>query len=217
MANLDEVVVGEAFLFDVEARFRKASMDYHKKQEILLRFFHLQNKFNMLPLVVERIKDEIKFLKATMMNTKRYFHFLIDLEAYFYLLISTLDILAKLTPHFYSEWEGDKNTRRYFSHQKDFFRQNPDKDPEYARYLNNGMEWFEKAKTHRNQLTHNGALIIFPSSNKKYYFGTKRNKKGFIPNEEVQNCIEKTYEGFCNFLLYYNSHFGIKLIGHDIC
>ena len=157
-------------------------MEFYTKQDYLLRFFHLQDKFNMLQLIVERIKNEIKFLKPTKMNTRCYFYFLIDLEAYFYFLISTLDILAKLTPNFYSEWEGDKDTRRYFSHQREFFRQNPEKDPEYARYLNNKMEWFEKAKTHRNELTHNGALNVFPSSDNKYYFGTKRNEKGSIPN-----------------------------------
>ena len=208
MSDLDEVVTGRAFLFDVEEKFRQASMEHYTKQNQLLRLWHLQDKFDMLPLVVERIKNEISFLKATTMNTKRYFHFLIDLEAYFYLLISTLDILAKLTPNFYSEWEGDKDTRRYFSHQREFFIQNPEIDPEYARYLKDNMEWFEKVRGHRNELTHNGALIVFSSSNKKFYFGTKRNEKGFIPSEEVKTCITDTFQGFCNFLIYYNSHFG---------
>ena len=210
MSDLDEVVTGRAFLFDVEERFRQAPIEHYTKQDYLLRFLHLQNKFNMLQLIVERIENAVKFRELARMNNKLYFRFLIDLEAYFYLLISTLDILAELTPNFYSEWEGNKNTRQYFSRQREFFIQNPEKDPEYAIYVRDNMEWFEKVRGHRNELTHNGALIIFPTSKKKFYFGTKRNEKGFIPNEEVETCIVETFQGFCNFLIYYNSHFGAK-------
>jgi len=210
MSDLDEGVSVRAFLFDVEKGFRQAPMEHYTKQDCLLRFFHLHHKFGMLQLIVERTKHEINFLKPTKMNTKLYFYFLIDLEAYFYVLISTFDIIAKLTPYFYSEWEGDKDTKRYFSHQIEFFKKNPMKDPKYTEYLNDNMKWFEKVREHRNELTHNGALYIFPTSKKKFYFGTKRNEKGFIPNEEVENCIAETFQGFCNFLIYYNSHFGAK-------
>ena len=209
MSGLDEVVTGRAFLFDLEGKFLQAPMEHYTQQDCLLRFYHLSEKFNMLQLIVERIKTEIKFLKSTKSNTKRYYYFLIDLEAYFYLLTSALDILAKLTPHFYSEWKGKSRTRKYFSSQIEFFKENPIKDPEYTRYLNENMGWFEKVRGHRNELTHNGALNIFFSSN-KLYFGTKRNKKRGIPTEEVETCIAETSQGFCDFLIYYNSHFGAK-------
>jgi len=209
MSDLDEDVAGRPFLFDVNERFRQASMKYRTQQEFLLRFLHLQDKFNMLQLVVERIRNEIQFIRPQKMYTKRYFHFLIYLEAYFYFLISSLDILAKLTPPFYPEWKGDRDTRRYFSHQRAFFIEYPEKDHEFARYLQNNTTWFDKVIKHRNELTHNGALIIFPSSTKSFYFGTKRNEKGFIPNEEIEACIVETFKGFCDFLTYYNSHFGI--------
>ena len=209
MSDLDEKVIGRAFLFNVEGKFLQAPMEHYTKQTILLRFFHLQQKFDMLQLIVKRIKNEIKFLEPTKQNTKRFFNFLIDLEAYFYLLTSTLDILTKLTPHFYSEWKGKNRTRKYFSSQIKFFKENPMKDPEYTRYLNENMGWFEKVRKHRNELTHNGALNIFFSSN-KLYFGTKRNKKKGITTEEVKTCIDETFQGFCKFLIYYNSHFGAK-------
>lgn len=67
-----------------------------------------------------------------------------------------------------------------------------------------------ESEGHRNELTHNGALIIFPTSKKKFYFGTKRNEKGSIPNEEVETCIAETVQGFYDFLIFYNSHFGTK-------
>ena len=86
---LPEKVIGRAFLFNVEGNFLQAPMEHYTKQTILLRFFHLQQKFDMLQLIVKRIKNEIKFLEPTKQNTKRYFNFLIDLEAYFYLLTST--------------------------------------------------------------------------------------------------------------------------------
>lgn len=210
MSDLNEIVMGRAYLFDVHLKFAKALSDHHLEQEYLLRFFNLQNKFTMLQLIVEKIKNAVKSPELAKKNNRLYYYFLTDLEAYFYLLISTLDILAKLTPHFYSKWEGDKDTRRYFSHQREFFRQNPRKDPKYARYLKDNMEWFKKVRGHRNELTHNGALIIFPASKKKFYFGTKRNEKGFIPNEEVETCIGETFQGFCDFLIFYNSHFGDK-------
>ena len=209
MSDLDEVVTGRAFLFDVEGKFLQAPMEHYTKQDCLLRFFHLSEKFNMLQLIVERIKTEIKFLKPTKRNTKRYYYFLIDLEAYFYLLMSTLDIMAKLTPYFYSESRRNKIPRKYFSSQIQFFKENPMKEPEYTKYLNDNMKWFEKVREHRNELTHNGALNIFFSSN-KLYFGTKRNKKRGIPTEEVETCIDETFQGFCDFLIYYNSHFGAK-------
>lgn len=202
--------MGRAFLFKVQERFSQAPMKHSMQKECSLRFWHLQDKFNMLELIVGRIKNAVKSPELAKMNNRLYYYFLTDLEAYFYLLISTLDILAKLTPHFYSKWKGTKNTRRYFSHQREFFRKNPKKDQKYAKYLEDNMKWFEKARGHRNELTHNGALIIFPTSKKKFYFGTKRNKKGGIPNEEVETCIAETFQGFCDFLTFYNSHFGAK-------
>jgi len=208
MSDLDEDgFVGRAYLFDVEERFRQASMEYRTQQEFLLRFLHLQDKFNMLQLVVERIRNEIKFIRPLKMGTKRYFDFLIYLEAYFYFLISSLDILAKLTPRFYPELKGE--AKRYFSHQKAFFIKHPEKDQEFARYLENNTKWFDTVIKHRRELTHNGALIIFPSSTKSFYFGTIRNEKGFIPNEEIEAFVVETYKGFCDFLVYYNSHFGV--------
>ncbi len=211
MSDLDEVVKGRAFLFDIEEKFMQAPMEHYDQQDYLLRFWHLQDKFNMLQLIVEIIKNAVKSHKLAKMNNKLYFYFLIDLEAYFYLLVSTLDVLAKLTPNFYSEWKGDKRTQQYFSHQRKFFmqEQNSKKDPEYTTYLEDNMKWFKKVKGHRNELTHNGALIIFTRL-KKFYFGTKRNEKGFIPNEEVETCIAETFQGFCDFLIFYNSHFGTK-------
>lgn len=102
----------------------------------------------MLQLIVERIRNTVKSPKLARMNNKLYFYFLIDLEVYFYLLVSTLDILAKLTPNFYSEWEGNKNTMQYFSHQRKLFmqKQNSKKDPEYTTYLEDNMNWYEKVK-----------------------------------------------------------------------
>jgi hypothetical protein len=213
MSDLDKEVNGwRASLFDVEERFRQASIEYHTQQKFLLRFWHLQDKFNMLQLIVERIRDELKLMLPQKKNTKRYFHFLIYLEAYFYFLVSSLDILAKLAPCFYSKWEGNEESKKYFSHQRDFFKKHPEKDQEFARYLDTNMGWFDKVRLHRNELTHNGALFIFPTSTKKFYFGTIRNKKGFIPNEEVEACIVETFKGFCGFLIYYNSHFGAKTL-----
>ena len=74
------------------------------------------------------------------------------------------------------------------------------------------LDWFEKDKKHRNELTHNGALIMFPSSNNKWFFGTHRNDKGFIPNYEIKQYITDSHTGFINFLLYYNSHFAKRMI-----
>jgi hypothetical protein len=162
--------------------------------------------------MVERLRDDLEVLQPQTVTTKRYFHFLIYLEAYFYLLVSSLDILAKLTPCFYSNWEGKSDSKIYFSHQRNFFKDHQGKDTQFAAYLDTNMGWFDKVKLHRNELTHNSALIIFITSTNKFNFGTERNKKGFIPNEEVGAFIVETFKGFCDFLVFYNSHFGAKTL-----
>lgn len=224
MSDQEEIGYRKKFLFNIEFKFHQATKDmkHDLMQDYLFRFEYLSNKFDMLFLIVERILN-VDYTKAKNMKTKTYFNFLIDLEAYFYLIVSTLDILAKITPYFYSEWIGKKETKRYFSHQIKFLKENPNIDDEYAKYLNNNMEWFCKVRKHRNELTHRGALIIFPTSKNDFFFGTKREKKEFVPNGEelevtqtyilnfeVKSFINETFQEFLNFLKYYNSYFANK-------
>ena len=69
-------------------------------------------------------------------------------------------------------------------------QRNSNKDEEYSKYLSNNLEWFCQVRKHRNELTHSGALFIFPRSKNEFFFGTKREKKEFVPNGEELEVLE---------------------------
>jgi len=199
---------GKAYLSNVEEKFRQATMEWHEKQDCLLRFMNLQNKINMLDILIRRILRHYDDIDPLDQNTVIFYKFLIDLESYFYLLTSVLDILAKITPYFYPSLGKKKTGYHNFTNELRYFKEQNSKN-EYAEYLENNMHWYEEVKKHRNELTHSGALIMFPSSNNKWYFGTYRENKS-IPNQEVKNFITDSYTNYIKFLIFYNKFFGAR-------
>jgi len=223
------------FLIDVWKKFSCAPLDYYVKNEGTLRLFQLGIKFAMLQVTVEEIKETIhsRFSTLVQQNNRTFYGFLADLEIYFYLIQSSLDMIARFTCHFYPEshWKEikkdkkkrkeevtNKKAKENFTAQIAFIKRNAENDPEYARYLAENLKWFEKAHKHRNELAHNCALTIFFSRDNvekrdKIYFGTKLGGAHPRPeHEEVVKVIEETYQGFNDFIEYYNSFFSNKNI-----
>lgn len=218
MSSSDESIPLRIFLDDIKTNLRKASLDSKGANEASFRLFQLYLKIGMLQVLTESIGRQIQLHTSSLakQNNRRYYTFLAELEAYFYLIMSSLDMIARFTCHFYPEnlWIKHKEAKRYFSHQLDFFKNNKEKEPEYAKYLAENMKWFEKIRKHRNELTHNGALTLFFGADGKVYFGSEVDAKGFIPNEEIRLAITETYYGLCDFLAYYNRFFSTKEILH---
>jgi len=210
--------IGVSLLSDIHQRIvedvRKAGSDTHKKTERYREYaFHIETKTYHLLLIVRRLREAVKspFFRAAGVETKTIHYFLIDLESFFYFLQSTLDLVAKLTPYFYPSGEK-KIPHRSFRKMRKWFEKHADIDSEYSRNLIDRTSWFDELKKHRDYLAHNYSVSLFFGGAKstKPYFGSGRNKQGFIPTKDALEYVDKSANDLIEFLNYLNSYFGQK-------
>jgi len=209
--------IGVSLLSDIHQRIvedvRKAGSDTHKKIERYRECaFHIETKTYHLLLIVRRLREAVKspFFRAAGVETKTTHYFLIDLESFFYFLQSTLDLVAKLTPYFYPS-RKKKYWAKSFARMRKWFKEYADIDSEYSRNLIDRTSWFDDLKDHRDYLTHNYSVFLFwGAKSPRPYFGSGRNEKGFIPNRDALEYVDKSANSLIEFLNYFNSYFGQK-------
>ncbi len=211
--------IGTSFLFDVlkqmdettDEKIRLVVREFRRYREYV---FDIETKANYLLLIVARLRETSKspFFRPAGVRTKAIDYFLIDLESFFYYAKSILDLVARLTPCFYPSHEGQlKKHSRYFANQKEWLCKNIDFDSEYTKNLIEMTLWFKDLSEHRNNLAHDRSLFFFWAKNPpRLFFGTKRNDKDFIPNQDALEYVNETASGLIEFLCYFNSYFGNK-------
>ncbi|MFC2014157.1 hypothetical protein ACFLU8_04745 [Chloroflexota bacterium] len=162
------------------------------------------------------MRESVKspFFRLAGVRTKTIDYFIIDLGSFFYYSISILDLLARLTPFFYPSSGSDiKKKSSHFSWQRDWFSKNIDYDKECLENLIVRTSWFDELTEHRNNLTHDtGPFLFWGQKPPKLFFGTKRNEKEFIPNQDALEYVNKIANGLIEFLFYFNSYFSKKWI-----
>jgi len=176
------------------------------------KIWFLENKINHLIDIVRRLRKALTFpIQEQSLETKNKQYIEIDIESFFHFSYSILEIMARLTPRFYKPpLKGLKS--KSFRKQREWFMNNPEKDPKYSKYLVERNSWFEKLREHRRKLTHYHPLITFQSSEHGITFGTGRDKEGYIPNVGVSEYINKTASELLDFIFFYDKHFGQKLL-----
>jgi len=136
-----------------------------------------------------------------------YFSLLNEVEFFLYKLSSLLDILAKLSSHFYKVKEGKKVASKY-GQQKAFNAQNntfyKSFDLTYQnRLLKNTV--INSLHSYRNEFTHNSSLKLIPWKRKWSItlVITKGNKEGI----KTRLAIEKAFGELKRFIQFYESYF----------
>ncbi|MBI4286237.1 MAG: hypothetical protein HY670_10155 [Chloroflexi bacterium] len=210
---------GFACLYDImqrmdettEAEIRLRSGEIRRYREYM---FDIETKANYLLLIISRLRETIKspFFRPAGVRTRTIDYFLIDLETFLYYTISILDLVARLTPYFYPSSDSQfKHNSWHFSWQRQWFRNNCSFDPEYRRNLMEMTPWFEELNEHRNNLAHDrSAFFLWGKNPPKLFFGTKRNSRDFIPNQDALQYANETANGLMEFLCYFNGYFGKK-------
>jgi hypothetical protein len=194
-------------LFDL-LKLPSEKIYWHKPHKYRTMVFLLGRKIENLVLIVRRLRDSLNLpLQEGSVETKNKRYIEIDVESFFYLSFSALDIIARLTPNFYKR-EEESIKSESFEKQKKWFMEHPKKDQEYSKYLSTNMAWFDDLKLHRDKLTHHHPLIIFQSAKGIVTFGTHRNEKGFINNYPVLNYVNDKASALLDFIYFYNRHFG---------
>jgi hypothetical protein len=235
MSTLDEILdskaksedeksnasTGISLLFDILEQMNEAmneSMGRNNRE--LQRYreyvFHIETKTNYLLLIIIRLRELAKsrFFVSSGVHTKTVDYFLIGLESFFHYAISILDLVARLTPYFYpSAGAGFKKQSKHFSWQKNWFIDNDNTalDFEYKENIIKRTCWFSDLNDHRGNLTHDTSIFFcWGQRPPKLFFGTKRNDRDFIPNQDALEYVNKTANGLIEFLLYFNSYFSKK-------
>lgn len=169
----------------------------------------IDNKANNMLLILLRLKQAANsnFFSGVGVHKRTVSYFMIDLESYFYHATSIMALVARLTPYFYPTF-GTHMPSKSFREQKKWFITNFEVDPTYTQILIQKTEWFHELRYHRVNLTHWSDLYIFWNSQaQRPYFGTYRNRAGFISNQDLLEYIKNSSGGLIEFLFSYNSHF----------
>lgn len=209
---------GTSFLFDILQQMDEAmdkgvrlkNREFRKYREYV---FHIETKANYLLLIVTRLRETVKspFFRASGVRTKTIDYFLIDLESFFYYAVSILDLVARLTLYFYPSAGNDfKKKSAHFSWQREWLINNANMalDSEYKENLVDRTRWFVELNVHRGNLTHDTSLFFFWGQRPpRLFFGTKRNDKDFIQNQDALEYVNETANGLIEFLFYFNSYF----------
>jgi hypothetical protein len=213
-----DAFVGYSILFDIIDAMNKAmnklgtqpSRRFRDCREVV---FNIDTKVNHLLLIVRRLTGTSlsSSFSVSGAENKVHHYFRIDLEVFFYFAQSILDLAARLTPCFYAPQPRGCKCSSFREHRT-WFMQNKSVDPEYSKYLTERTGWFDELKGHRDDLTHYTTIYFFWGEYPpKPFFGTRRNYKGFIPNQDVMVYVRNTTDSLIEFLRFFNNHFSNKI------
>lgn len=198
------VEAGEPFtVFDI---LQKIS----DKNKLSSKVAYLNNRITYLALIVRRLRKAIDSAHKTLqLETMRLRYIEIDIEAFFHISYSLLNLLARLTPEFFEKPIKGLKSGSFYEQRKWFIKEeNIRIDPDYSEYLTNKTEWFEEFHCHRKQLAHYHPLLTFRSVPELELFFDTGERRGTEPNINVRDYINKTANGIINFVAFYNLHFG---------
>ena len=199
------IEAGEAFIvFDIVKKFSD-------KKKLRPKVSYLNDRITYLALIVRRLRRALsKASKNTILETIQLRYIEIDIEAFFHIAYSLLNLIARLTPELVDETDKKGIPSKSFYEQRKWFMkvENADKDPEFSKYLKKETDWFEDFHFHRKQLAHYHPLITYrPIPELELYFNTEE-KEGIMPNVKVSEFVNKTANGIVDFISFYNDHFG---------
>lgn len=202
---------GEAYIvFDIV----KKMSDKHKLSSKVL---YLNNRITYLALIVRRLRKALdSACKTPMLETIQLRYIEIDIEAFFHIAYSLLNVIARLTPELFEKPIQGLKSESFYEQRKWFMKEeNKRVDPEYSEYLTNNTDWFEDFHYHRKQLTHYHPLLTFRSIPELELFFDTHERKGAEPDISVRDYINKTANGIINLVAFYNLHFGKKSLTEE--
>lgn len=180
----------------------------YTSQRFKTTVFLLGRKIENLVLIVRRLRDSVNLpLQEGSVETKNKRYIEIDIESFFHISFSTLDIIARLTPHFYKREEKGLKSQS-FREQREWFIKHPEKDPKYSEYLRTNTSWFDDLQLHRDKLTHYHPLMTFQSKEDIVTFGSHRNENGWIDNYSVLKYANEKSNALLEFVIFYDRYFG---------
>ncbi len=180
------------------------------KHKLSSKVLYLNNRITYLALIVRRLRKALDIANKTPeLKTIQLRLIEIDIEAFFHISYSLLNVLAKLTPELLDKpVKGLKSES--FDKQRNWFmkEENRKADPEYSEYLEKNLGWYEDFHSHRTQLSHHHPLLTYRSVPELILFFDTRERKGFMPDKNVREFIDQKANGIVEFVSFYNDHFG---------
>ena len=141
-------------------------------------------------------------------------------EAYLNALYSFLQIIGRLTPYFYDK-KGLKKPIpvKFFALQINYFRDNPDVDPEYSNYLKNNMTWHDELSHNRHAVSHNVSAFLGFGEEEIEFIDMPKKRIDFFkngkPTKKLEEYILDNRDSLFKFLKFYVEPFSNRQIFVD--
>lgn len=194
--------------------YRMAFQTKMKSLEIM--YSTTLEKTKKLEVVAKKEKaEENVLLKET---SKAWNETVTFFEAYLNAFYSLLQVIAKVTPHFYkiekSESLRDMTNRFGYNFGKlvKFFEDNPNFDPEFSSYIAKKLGWYKILRNNRHMITHEGSAFLGFKEDGKIVF-LDYPKKGFSwfkqkkSTRELEDYLARSVHDLFDFLDFYVKHF----------
>lgn len=203
-----ELFFDEVIIFEKLSKLLMRDVEYFKYQTAAReKLTQLLITGHILIAHLTDTENQIKTYDNRYNLSSLYFSLLNEVEFYLYKLVSLLDILAKISAHFYKIKENKKIVSTYgkqkaFDAQKSAFF-NPFDLKYQNRLLKNTV--INSLHLYRNEFTHNSSLKLIPwkRKNKFVLVATKGNKDGI----KIREAIDRSFGELKRFIKFHENYF----------
>jgi len=186
-----------------------------KMRSLEIMHLHTWKKSRELEEVFKEEKGKVVHAKKTgeaLDETLAFF------EAYLNAFYSLLQIIAKVTQHFYEKekLKVGKHFGDNFGALVNSLKNNMKIDPEFSSYLKEKLGWYKTLSNNRTMITHYGSAFLGFNEGGRVVFidYPKEGLSWFAPKKptrELERYLTQTFNDLFDFLNFYVNHFRQRL------